>query len=183
MLAPVHRVHLGLCAAVLLFVACLAILGLRAAKQDGGIGRAPSFALPDSSGHVIHLSDLSGKVVVLAFVDSHCPGSNAYLDRLESLARQSGGQTRVFCVDTADQAHALAARVHWRAAGLDVPLLIDQDGAAARAFGVRQTPTVCIIDGAAQLQYIGPFDDNRNAALVRANFCSDRVNQLLARAP
>ncbi len=88
---------------------------------------APDFELLDQHGAKVKLSDLRGSVVVLAFVTSWCPFSQAEQPHLASLADQYRGQNvKILAVDIkeSDEAYArYVARVP-----MPIPVLRDRTG-------------------------------------------------------
>jgi peroxiredoxin len=88
---------------------------------------APDFELPDQHGGKVKLSELRGSVVVLAFVTSWCPFSQAEQPHLASLAEQYRGQNvKVLAIDIKESDDAYAkylARVP-----MPIPVLRDRAG-------------------------------------------------------
>ena len=100
MLSPRSRARLGVGAAFILFVSCVALVGMGAA--DGrkappartGV-RRPALELRDIDGEPFSLSGQRGSVVVLCFGSIQCPVSCEYNTRLSQLARKYAGDPRV----------------------------------------------------------------------------------------
>jgi peroxiredoxin len=94
---------------------------------------APDFELTDQRGAKVKLSDLRGSVVVLAFVTSWCPFSQAEQPHLASLADQYRGQNvKVLAVDIkeADEGYArYLARVP-----MPIPVLRDRTGEVVASY-------------------------------------------------
>jgi peroxiredoxin len=88
---------------------------------------APDFELLDQHGAKVKLSDLRGSVVVLAFVTSWCPFSQAEQPHLASLAdRYRGQNVKILAVDIKESDEAYAkylARVP-----MPIPVLRDRTG-------------------------------------------------------
>lgn len=146
---------------------------------------APEFSLTDLNGNSVSLSQFRGRPVLLIFSSVRCPLSSEYSDRIVAFANRlaEGKQAAVVAIDS-DLKHPGAAtseeiRVHSRLAGTTYPTLIDCGGKVARQYRVTQTPTVCLIDEIGAIRYAGPFDDNRDLAMVKARYCDQAVAALL----
>src|SRR4051812_18434332 len=97
---------------------------------------APDFELVDQAGARVHLADLRGSVVVLAFVASFCPFSAAAQPNLARLAeRYAADGVHVLAVDVGENEQAFNAYV--ARMQLPFPVLHDPDAAVS----LRFTPT------------------------------------------
>jgi peroxiredoxin len=94
---------------------------------------APDFELIDQAGARVRLSDLRGSVVVLAFVTSWCPFSEAEQPHLARLAEAYRGKNvRVLAVDIKEDDAAYAkymARV-----AMPIPVLRDRTGEVVASY-------------------------------------------------
>lgn len=127
----------------------------------------PDFTVTDVDGGTVRLSDLRGAPVVLEFFNPDCP----FVD----YAHGSRGPLHTAPADWA------AKGVHWlainsnragangtgvgvnqragRSAGLPRPIVLDEQGHLAAAFGATVTPTLAILDPVGTLAYFGGPDD------------------------
>lgn len=123
---------------------------------------APDFELSDQHGAKVKLSDLRGSVVVLAFVTSWCPFSQAEQPHLASLAEQYRGQNvKVLAVDIkeADDAYGrYLARVP-----MPIPVLRDRTGDVVASY----TP-----------DRAQPAVKDRAAVLVTSNLVIDAAGRI-----
>lgn len=141
--APRHRWRrwAGHLAWVLLFA--VVYFGARFYQQRTLIeGTAPALQAMLVNGSEFSLASLHGQPVLVYFWATWCPvcrlkqgsiESLATTYRVVSVALQSGGSTDVL--------------KYINEHGLRVPVINDPDGAIARAWGVRATPTSFIVDG------------------------------------
>jgi protein SCO1/2 len=109
----------------LLLVAALACAALASAASAGPprfVGtvlnpakQAPDFALRDQSGHVVRLSKLRGKVVLVTFLYTHCPDvcpliSSHLNDALRRLGPRAGVRVVAVSTDPKGDTHTSVAR-------------------------------------------------------------------------
>lgn len=128
----------------------------------------PDAVLPDvRSGDEVKLSDLDGTALVVVFTCNHCPYVKHVRPGLIDFARDYAGES-VSIVGIAsndatrypDDAPAELARVSDEA-GLDFPILYDEDQSAAKAFTAVCTPDFFVFGPDRTLLYRGQFDDSR----------------------
>jgi peroxiredoxin len=194
MLSPRRAAQLGLSAAVLVAVACLALLAAGAAEdrrlligQPGAT--APDFVLPDAmnpSGTPIHLADLRGSVVVLYFSSIRCPVNNDYDQRIAQLAsrHEKRGRVKFLAIHSASAAQSpLEISVQSSVAGLRFPHLLDTDGAVAARYAAQMTPTFIVIDRSGEIRYRGAFDDSRAIEGVRRQYLENAIYDVLSGRP
>ncbi len=185
-----HAIFLALCPAVAQLLAGL-VPACACPTQEPQLNPAleigapvPPLSLTDLDGKVHDLAKLEGSIVVLEWTCHVCPSVAAqHESRMLDDARAAVDPARVrwLQIDSSWFAPLLAADVRaWRARlGLDVPYLLDTDGAAARAFGARGTPHVFVVDAAGKLAYEGAPDDGAWEP-ERRNHVVDAVRALLA---
>ncbi len=114
---------------------------------------AQSLELPLASGGSFDLAEQRGKVVILDFWASWCGPCRKALPRLDRLAarmREQGLPVTVLTINTSEQERDPGRRTDFvlaqrEAIGFTLPVGIDMDGAAARAWGVNALPTTIII--------------------------------------
>ena len=123
---------------------------------------APDFELVDQSGAHVHLAELRGSVVVLAFVASFCPFSAAAQPNLARLAEQyAPAGVRVLAVDVGENEQAFNAYV--TRMKLPFPVLHDPDAAVS----LRFTPTNA-----------NPGVKDRTQVIVTSNLVIDREGRI-----
>lgn len=129
----------------------LAGLGLADPAEAGGkaalvaeAGTAPvSFTLKDSRGSSIALAALGGRLVLVHFFATWCAPCRRELPALDRLARRAGGVT-VVAVSVSEP--ELRVMRFLKAAPLGFPVLLDTDGAVAKAWAVKALPTTVALD-------------------------------------
>ncbi len=116
-------------------------------QQTSGQGtvqgrQAPDFALPSTSGKVIHPADLLGKPTVLTFGATWSPATAEQLATLAKL--QTNKELNVYPV--ALQENVSRVKAYSDIAGLDLNWLVDPDSTSTLNYGVQSLPTHYFID-------------------------------------
>jgi peroxiredoxin len=128
---------------------------------------APDFALPDTDGRTVSLSDFEGRALLVMFICNHCPfvqhirGGLAQLGR--DYAERPLGIVAISANDVeshpADGPEKMAEEV--KTAGYTFPYLYDETQEVAKAYGAACTPDFFLFDGEHRLVYRGQFDPSR----------------------
>jgi thiol-disulfide isomerase/thioredoxin len=118
-------------------------------EQASSKEQAPSFKLAGLDGRSVSAEDLwSGRPVLLVFMTSWCHACRAEVPRLNEIAKNHS----VVAISTGD---TKAAVEQCRATtGMTYPVLLD-DGAVAKAYGVKASPTIFLIDKGGAVKYRG----------------------------
>ncbi len=120
---------------------------------------APALALSDVDGKAWSLAGLKGRVVVLNFWATWCEPCRAELPSLEALAARH--ERDGLLVLTVNFQESVPAIRHFLAlAPFSLPVLLDRDGQAARAWTPRIFPSTVLIgrDGRPSLVVVGEVD-------------------------
>ena len=105
--------------------------------------------MTDLDGNVWTLADLKGRAVLLNFWATWCEPCRAEMPSLELLAqRHEGGGLAVLAVNFKEPRSAIERFLKVMPVGL--PVVVDADGAAASAWGVRVLPSTVLIDRSAR---------------------------------
>jgi cytochrome c biogenesis protein CcmG, thiol:disulfide interchange protein DsbE len=141
---------------------------------------APQIALPVVGGGTSDLAAERGKVVLVNFWATWCEPCKAEMPGLQQLAQELRDQPfRLYSVDLqedADQIQAFQAQY-----GLSLYAVMDQDGEAVRAYGVRALPSTFLIDqrGILKLQRLGPLATGGAETMWSEPWLADQVRSLL----
>jgi peroxiredoxin len=131
---------------------------------------APDFALPDTQGRTVSLSDFrNAPALLVMFICNHCPYVKHIRAELAKLAGEF--QARGVAVvginsnDVRNYPDDSPARMaeEVRTAGYTFPYLFDESQAVAQAYRAACTPDFFLFDQARRLAYRGQFDDSRPA--------------------
>lgn len=139
-------------AVAILLAAALAAQLVRVAFAAGNpASQAPDFALKESSGRNLRLSEYRSEVVAVAFWASWCGACREQLPVLEGLQQSLGPEgLRVLAVNfdekpSVAQETAAAARVSF-------PVLLDAAGDVGRLYDVQELPMVVLVDRTGRLR-------------------------------
>ncbi len=139
----------GLVLGVAAFFGAVVLPYAKPAKSALVGGAAPDFALPvihnGEPGNRMKLSDQRGKAVLVDFWASWCAPCRAQAPILDGVARRFGSsRVVVIGVNTNDdQGNALDFA---KTANLSYTSLHDAGGVVATSFGVRELPTLVVVD-------------------------------------
>jgi len=114
-------------------------------------GMAPSFSLPDLAGRKVSLESLRGRAVVVNFWATWCPPCKEELPALAESWRESRGRCVEF-VGITEESSPEEARAELLRHGVEYPVLMDDDAAVARAFGVTGFPRTYLVDADGKIQ-------------------------------
>jgi len=120
--------------------------GAGAAMPGASAGPAADFSLPDLDGRQVTLGPYLGKVpVLLVFWATWCPECKAAIPEINALTTGPlAGKLQIFGIDFRESREKVARAVTSR--GIRYPVLLDERGQAARAYGVVGIPTYILID-------------------------------------
>jgi peroxiredoxin len=117
--------------------------------RDAARGPAPELSGTLLDGQSLRLDDDRGRPVLVYFWATWCPVCRLDQGAVEAVARDH----RVVTV-AMQSGDAAAVAAHLTERGLSFPVLIDEDGAVAAAWGVRGVPTAFVVDGDGQIRYV-----------------------------
>jgi len=149
--------------AAILFLVCGAALAgpERPLPGAGGAAAAPGaesdrpadFTLADLDGQPVTLSRFLGKTpVLLVFWATWCPECKAAIPEINALTTGPLAETlQIFGIDFRESREKVAQAVKSR--GIRYPVLLDERGQAARAFGVVGVPTYILIGREGKVLY------------------------------
>lgn len=161
-----------------------------AAAFAGPAGAAPvavgdvlvPFTLKNYDGKEVNLASLQGrKAVILAFVATRCPVSNAYNERMAALSAEYAAKGVAFIGLNANREEGPAeVAEHAKAHALAFPILKDDGNVKADQFGAQVTPEVYVYDPSWTLRYHGRIDDDMKGQHIRSSDLRNALEALLA---
>lgn len=121
------------------------------------------FSFLDSYGNLHTVTEWQGKrAIVLAFLTTDCPLSNAYVPELNRMDLAYEKQGIAFYAVQGDGTVPLEeVRKHVREFGYTFPYLLDAKETLAARFGVSTTPEVAVVSPSGGLLYLGRIDNRQ----------------------
>ena len=147
-----------------LILAVLCALACNAVAEAPAIGAvAPDFQLTTIDGKSFSLSSAAKdhKAVVLMFISTQCPFSNAYNEQMKALADAYAARGVLFAgINSNKSEDTAAALAHAKAHGHTFPIMKDPNNKVADLYDARRTPEVYVIDPEGKLRYHGRITEN-----------------------
>ena len=140
------------------------------------------FSLPDvRTGRSVSLIDFeSSRAVVLIFISTECPYSNAYNGVMADLAKRYGPRGAVFVgINSNKTEPARDVKQHAEDSGLEFAVVKDGDSAFANELGAQVTPEVFVLDKDGKLRYHGALGNSRQPTTKAAQANGDELIQAL----
>ena len=132
-----------------------------AARNDVKLGEpAPNFQLPDLQGHLVTLSDLRGKVVLLNFWATWCGPCRVEMPAMEQLYRTLSRKDFEILAVSIDAQGVAVTRPFQQEYHLTFPILHDPDYRVGLMYGARSLPMTFLVDrqGVVRHQIFGARD-------------------------
>jgi peroxiredoxin len=153
--------------ALLLVLSSACLLGFPRGRCEDALQRnvgakVANFTLTDPrDGKAVSLADFADhKAVVVVFVGTECPLSNAYLPRLAELAAEYGGRGVQFLAVNANVQDTPRRMVeHARTHPLLLPLLKDEGNRLADRLEAHRMAEAFVLDAGGTIRYRGRIDD------------------------
>jgi peroxiredoxin len=166
------------------------LLTLSCAASAGGpaIGaEAPTFSLTTLDGRSFSLSEAARThdAVVVMFIATQCPYSNAYNDRMRDMAATYEKKGVLFVgINSNKTESAEEAIAHARQHGHTFPIMKDPGNKVADLYDARHTPEIFLVDREGKLRYHGRIDENyEDASKVTSPDLKAALDSLLAGQP
>ena len=123
---------------------------------------APNFALKDTSGRLVTLSELRGRVVWVNFWAAWCVPCKQELPAIQKLYDEKHGDG-LEVVEVNWQESAETAQEFWQSMGLSLPLVLDRSGDVFSQYKLRGLPDSFFVDrdGKIAAMYFGFLNEKR----------------------
>lgn len=166
----------------LLFFASLLIFNH---SHAGDQKKIDNFVLNDYNGKSHSLYDFkNAKAIVLVFVSTQCPVSNAYNDRMESLYKDFKGKNVEFIGINANKEETPEdIKQHAQGHNLTFTILKDLNNKIADKLGARVTPEAYVLNSNFELLYQGRIDDSRSGDDIKSQDLRTAINDVLSGKP
>jgi len=152
---------------------------------------APDFAIADTTGKSVKLSDYRGKFVVLEWTNPECPFVRKHYSshNMQGLQKEWGAKDVVWLtINSTNASHreykTPDEMASWMRAQDASPraTLIDGTSATARAYVAKNTPHMFVIDPMGKVIYDGAIDDKRSTNPADVKGANNYVRAALTEA-
>ena len=132
----------------------------------------PALVLNDLNGDQRSLADFSGKVLLVNFWATWCPPCVKELPSMQAVRNRLAGEPfEVIAVNVGEDFDQVKNFLNLLDAGLDYPVLLDENLVTTKNWKVRALPTTYIIDAQGRVQYIATgerdFDAPEVVSMIR----------------
>jgi hypothetical protein len=168
------------------------VLGFAAgAATAAANSAAPAFALTDTTGKTVRLSDYRGKYVVLEWTNPECPFVRKHYDsgNMQGMQKEWGARDVVWLAINSTNQSSFEFKTpqqmgEWIRARDASPsaALVDPSSATGRAYAAKTTPHMFVIDPAGNMIYQGAIDDRRSTNPADAKAANNYVRAALTEA-
>lgn len=158
-------------------------------NQSNGNPEAPvkikieNFTLTDIYNKKYSLSDYNdSKVILVLFIATECPVSNAYNSRMVDLYNEyKAKDIAVLGINSNKQESLSECKEHAEKHGFKFPVLKDENNVIADMFEASVTPEAYVLEPETyRVLYHGRIDDSRNQNDVEVNDLENALNEILS---
>ncbi|HZI66876.1 MAG TPA: thioredoxin family protein [Thermoanaerobaculia bacterium] len=154
--------------ATLTLLAVLGLVSAAAVAEAPAIGTAaPDFQLTTLDGKPFSLASAAkeNKAVVLMWISTQCPYSNAYNAQMKDMANAYASKGVLFVGINSNKTEDLVKAVaHAKKNGHTFPILKDPSNKVADLYDAQRTPEVFVVDSTGKLRYHGRITENHEDA-------------------
>jgi peroxiredoxin len=154
-------------AAALTAATLTAALPLGSAAPESQVKMKNAASVGAKPGKAVSIADVAGKAgTLVVFTCDHCPFARGWESRIVDLAnaysKKGIGVVLINANDPAqhDEDGFAGMQARAKSAGMQIPYVVDETSAVARAFGATVTPEAFLFDAHGKLVYHGTVDDN-----------------------
>lgn len=162
-----------------IFITALFFATLKA--DENSIKKAENFKLKDYNGKEYQLSDFKdSKAIVIIFIATQCPVSNAYNSRMEKIYEEYKNKGVAFIgINSNKQESVEEVREHAKKNNLNFVILKDVNNVIADKFKASVTPEVFVLNSEFDVLYHGRIDDSRKEEDVKSEDLRNALNEIL----
>lgn len=152
----------------------------------GAPAKIDNFSLTDYNGKTVSLADYKdSKAIVLMFVATECPVSNAYNERYSKLYDDYKGKNIAIIGINSNKAEpADDVKKHAKENKLMFPIVKDPNNVVADKLDAQRTPEVYVVHPATyDVLYHGRIDDSQREANIKTQDLRAALDEILAGKP
>lgn len=141
-----------------------------------------NFTLKDVNNKQHSLTDYkSSKAIVLMFIATQCPVSNAYNERMVQLYKDYASKGIAFIgINSNKQEDIEEINQHAKEHGFEFPILKDWKNVVADKLGASVTPEIYVLNSKFEILYHGRIDDSRRESAVNSKDLRNALDAILA---
>jgi len=138
-------------------IAAVTFIAAGCAKKQPDYGNAPKFTLPDVNGNQVALSDFQGKVLIVDFWATWCPGCVAEIPHFIELYDQYKEQGLEIIAISLDEGGADDVKPFLKKKPVNYTMLIGNEDISRQYNTKGILPTTFVIDGTGKIRskYVG----------------------------
>lgn len=164
-----------------------AFAGIALAESPAIGAAAPAIQLTAIDGKSFSLADATkaNKAVVVMFISTKCPYSNAYNVRLKNMADEYAKKGVLFVgINSNNSEPENEVKAHAKKHGWGFTVVKDPGNKVADLYDAKRTPEVFVVDAAGKVRYHGRIDENyEDASKVTSPDLKNALDALLAGQP
>jgi peroxiredoxin len=166
---------------ICLVVFAIVLVGSAVHVSAAELEKVDDFKLKDYSGESHSLYDYrNSKAIVVMFIATRCPVSNAYNSRMVKLQEDYEKSNIVFLgINSNKQEDIEEIASHSKENGFKFPVLKDLNNVIADKFGAEFTPEVFVLNSELDVLYHGRIDDSRKEENVKVQDLRQALNEIL----
>lgn len=161
----------------------LAFLFLTVCAVSATPEKIENFSLKDYNGKSVSLEDFkAAKAIVIMFIATQCPVSNAYNDRYNELYAMYANKNIAFVAINANKAEDVEKiKAHAVEHEFKFPILKDVNNIIADKFTAERTPEIFVLDPRTfSVLYHGRIDDSQRVDKVTEHDLQTALDEILA---
>jgi peroxiredoxin len=146
------------------------------------VDKVQNFTLSDGKGKAHSLSDFKdAKAIVVMFIATRCPVSNAYNQRMIDLYKDYHDKKVAFLAINSNKLEDLEeVNKHAMENGFDFPVLKDVNNIVADKFSAQVTPEIFVLNSSFDILYHGRIDDSQREGEIKSKDLRKALDQILA---
>jgi len=144
--------------------------------------KVKNFSLKDYNGKEYSLENFKdSEAIVLIFVSTRCPVSNAYNQRMAELHKEFEDKNVTFLgINSNKQENVDEIKEHASENNFDFIILKDPNNIIADQFDAKFTPEVFVLNSSNEILYHGRIDDSRKESNVESHDLKNTLNEILS---
>jgi peroxiredoxin len=164
------------------FFTYLGIFVLSSILSAGELQKVENFTLKDFTGKAHSLADYKeSKAIVVMFIATRCPVSNAYNSRMVDLYNDYHGKNVAFIgINSNKQEDTEEIAQHSKDNNFAFPVLKDEQNVIADKFEAQVTPETFVMNPNFEILYHGRIDDSQREEEVKVRDLCNALDEILA---